>query len=258
MYIFDIPIVTYHKISNQREFGLTTITPAAFKKQMYWLYENNFKTVTFQQIYNNGIIPEKPIIISFDDTYKSVFDHAFPIMKEYDYNGVLFVISDFIGKINQWEAYPIQRKHLHAAKNEITEMQRAGFEIGSHCKSHKFLPYLKRKDIEAELLESKQVLEKIFNIKVLTCCYPFGGYNEKIISITDSAGYKFGVGNLKLTKKINRSKFSLQRRSIYSIEPISLFTKKVNYPIKKNLSVLIEWLIQKGAYAGIIKNKFNV
>lgn len=255
MNIYDIPIITYHKISNQKEFGLTTVFPDNFKKQVQLLIEKGYQTITFQQFSENSNLPEKPIIISFDDTYKSVYQNAFPIMQDFNYRGVIFVISDYIGKMNNWEAYAVQRNHLHANADEIKEMLQNGFEIGSHSKNHKFLPLMNAKEIEEELNVSKKILENNFNVKIKSFCYPFGGYNKRVVSITDKCGFDFGVGNIKFNLYSKPNQLSLQRRSIYSTDGLTAFYKKVRGPLHKNISFLSEWLIQKGAYAGIIKSK---
>ena len=255
MNIFNIPIITYHKISPLKEFGLTTVTPETFRKQMQLLVDKGFQAITFKQFDNNQDLPSKPIIISFDDTYKSIYENAFPIMKDFNFKGVLFIISDFIGRINLWEAYPIQRKHYHANDKEINEMLENGFEIGSHSKTHKFLPYLNKEDIFSEVNESKQFLEETFQTDIITCCYPYGGYSERVISVAKSVGYIYGMGNLRFSSSPSEQTLCLQRRSIYSADSLSTFHNKITSTSKFNFNFFFEWLIQKGAYAGILKNK---
>jgi peptidoglycan/xylan/chitin deacetylase (PgdA/CDA1 family) len=255
MNIFNIPIITYHKISSKKEFGLTTVNPSIFQNQMQILAENSFQSITFKQIEKNQEMPEKPIIITFDDTYKSVYENAFPTMKEFNFKGVLFVISEFIGKKNTWEAYSIQRKHYHANMHEISDMQEYGFEIGSHCRSHRFLPHLSREEVKNELEDSKQYLEKIFNTNIISGCYPYGGYNKEVIGIAKSVKYKYGTGNIQFLNGKNNL-LCLHRRSIYSIDSVDTFKNKIKFNSKSKLNFISEWLIQKGAYAGIWKNKF--
>jgi peptidoglycan/xylan/chitin deacetylase (PgdA/CDA1 family) len=255
MNIFDIPIITYHKISSQKEFGLTTITPQTFRNQMQLIADKGFQSITFNQIETSQDLPEKLIVINFDDTYKSVYDNAFPIMKEFGFKGVLFVVSDYIGKRNDWEAYPIQRQHYHANKEEISEMLQYGFEIGSHCKTHQFLPHLSREDIKSELQESKQFLENIFKTEIVTCCYPYGGCSDKVVGIAKSLDYKYGTGNIKFLSN-NTNPLCLQRRSIYSSDLLSVFYDKITTTSKLYYNFISEWIIQKGAYAGIFKNKY--
>jgi peptidoglycan/xylan/chitin deacetylase (PgdA/CDA1 family) len=256
MNIFNIPIITYHKISSKKEFGVTTITPDIFKKQLELLAENGYESITFSQFTKNEKIPDKPIIISFDDTYKSVYENAFPIMKNFKFKGVLFVVSDYIGKRNDWEAYPIQRKHYHASKDEIKEMYENGFEIGSHSKTHQYLPHLNSEGVQSELSRSKQYLEKTFKTDIITCCYPYGGYNNQVLNSAKSCGYTFGMGNLQFSKMNYDSTLCLERRSIYSIDSLSTFIKKINSKSKIKYNFISEWLIQIGAYAGIFKNKY--
>ena len=255
MTIFDIPIITYHKISAIKEFGITTITPHTFRKQLELLSEKGYESITFKQYTANHKLPDKPIIISFDDTYKSVYENAFPIMKNLNFRGVLFIISDYIGKKNLWEAYPIQRNFYHANVQEINDMLDTGFEIGSHSKTHQFLPYLDNESIINELNDSKHFLEKTFRTDIISCCYPYGGYSGKVINLTQSAGYSYGMGNLRFSSKTSGNTLCLPRRSIYSTDSLFTFYNKINSSSKLEFNFISEWLIQKGAYAGILKNK---
>ena len=71
--MFDIPIITYHKISDKKEFGLTTVSTDQFDSQMKYLKLNGYDTVCFRDIEPESRLPHKPIIITFDDISFRVF-----------------------------------------------------------------------------------------------------------------------------------------------------------------------------------------
>ena len=255
MTIFEIPIITYHKISPQKEFGLTTISPEVFSKQIDFLYQSGYQAITFEEYSKNpDNCPQKPIIISFDDTYQCVNEYAFPIMKERNFKGVLFVLADYIGKYNTWEAFPVQRKFKHADNEEIIEMAEYGFEIASHGLTHSCLPYLSSENISNEVNESKSKLEKLFRKKLITFCYPYGKYSKKVISRLQKSDYKFATSNINFDTLSN---YTIKRRSIYSSDSFFDFSDKIMNHNKLDKNYFKEWIIQTGAYAGILKNKFS-
>ena len=117
--MFDIPIITYHKISNQKEFGLTTVSKRQFEIQMKYLKSNGYTSVCFKNLTQEYSLPEKPIIITFDDGYESIYQNAFPILKKYNFMAVVYIITDYIGRFNLWEAAPFQQKFRHLSKDQI-------------------------------------------------------------------------------------------------------------------------------------------
>jgi len=252
MKLEDIPIITYHKISNENEFGLTTVTLKKFAEQIKFLFESGYSSITFVD-YLKGKIPPKPIIISFDDTYQNIFKNAFPVLKQYNYNAVLFIIANFIGKMNEWEAYKIQRKFRHADASEINIMISNGYEIASHGLSHSYLPSLSSEKLNDELLTSKNFLENLFQKEILTFSYPYGKYSKKVLDQVTNAGYQFATTNANIFHKKTYRNLNLQRRSIYRNDSLKTFMNKVNMFHVHNYNFYAEWLIQKGAYVGIIK-----
>ncbi len=106
-----IPILSYHKITPQKEFGINTVTPARFRQQMQYLREKKFQSVTFQDIIH-GHLPPKPILITFDDGYACVYDHALPILKSINFRAVIFNHNRLSGQKNSWDASFVQQLHF--------------------------------------------------------------------------------------------------------------------------------------------------
>ena len=77
------------------------------------------------------------IKICFDDGYESIFYNAFPIMEEYGVKGIVFPVTDYIGKYNDWDInFRINRaRHLNII--QIQKLSDAGWEFGSHGHWHR-------------------------------------------------------------------------------------------------------------------------
>lgn len=254
----NIPIITYHKISNDREFGLTTQGLKAFEAQIFNLVSKGYKSITFKDLNNGKPIPQKSVIISFDDGYESVYQNAFPILQKYNLTASIFIVANYLGKYNDWESFAIQRKYRHLSKSQILELKKYGYEIASHSLNHYYLPFCSDKTIRREVEVSMKKLEDITGDSVVSFCFPYGKYNQNSLKIVEEAGYKYATGNIQLLGR-NKSDypFNLPRRSIYATDSLKSFSKKLEYSRKINLLYLTEWTIQLGAWTGILKKRYQ-
>ena len=254
--MLDIPIITYHKISDHKEFGLTTVSKSQFEDQMAYLRLNGYQTICFNELTAEYLVPKKPIIITFDDGYESVYHNAIPIMNKYEFKSVIFIVTDYLGLYNSWEAVPFQQKYRHLSRDQIIELRSFGHEIASHGKKHKYLPALDSKDLSEEIQGSKNSLESLLDEKISSFCYPYGRYSENIMTRVQEAGYMYATSNLPLNNR-NGNPYSLQRRSIYSNDSLNSFISKINRHTSINLAYLSEIIIQKGSLASIGINLFR-
>lgn len=122
----------------------------------------------YATIYSRGIVS-----ITFDDGYENFYSIAYPVMKDYNFTGTVFIIANWSGDF-EW------RKLMNFS--QARELQDKGWEIGSHTLNHKRLTNISEKEVIFELEESKKLLEKNgFKIKGLSL--PFGDYNKNIIDV---------------------------------------------------------------------------
>jgi len=250
----NIPIIAYHKISEEKEFGLTTISPNKFNLQLNILKEAGYHSITFRDIDQGKNLPQKPIIITFDDGYESVFDNALPLMQKHGFNGVVYIITDYIGKYNTWEPVSFQQKYKHLSLLQINALQEEGFEIASHGKTHRYLPSLGDGAVYDEVSQSKNVLTDLVGEKITSFCYPYGRANKRIENIVSKAGYLFATKNISLMNLSSQRPLSLIRRSIYATDSHHAFRSKLEQALKLSLSSITETIIQKGALASIAIN----
>jgi len=255
--MFNIPIITYHKISNNKEPGLTTISISRFETHLKLLQSQGYSSITFKDLKEKRSIPAKPIIITFDDGYQCVYKNALPLLQKHNFRAVIYMVSGHLGKMNTWEAYSIQRRFKHLDRNEILDLNNNGFEIASHSNHHHYLPSCPDSIIGSEVKDSKKTLEDITGDHVISFCYPYGKYSERIAHFVQDAGYYYATCNISLSNRNGQDNYALQRRSIYYTDSVKNFIDKINKPFKFSTTVLAEWIIQKGSLAGIVKKKIQ-
>ena len=184
-----IPIIVYHSIRPytpdeskiQDQFD---ITPELFEKHLEYLKKNGFTTLSFNQLadyfINKKPLPQKSVILNFDDGWENQYTYAFPLLKKYHDIGTFFIFTNAIG-----------HKH-YLTSEEIHELDASGMEIGSHTKSHPYLSKLSSLELKKEIFESKDILEHLLGKPVTAFASPFGYSNPEIISIIKEAGYTTG------------------------------------------------------------------
>lgn len=177
-----VPILMYHYISEPPAGSDVyrvdlSVTPDSFRQQMAYLKENGYTTIDFYELSTAIVahteLPEKPILVTFDDGYLDNYEEAFPILQEYGFKGTFFVVTEFIDAGREgymtWEM--------------VEEMAQAGQRIESHSRTHPDLTTKSRDGLIWELLGSQETLTAHIGYKPRYFCYPGGTYNEETIQI---------------------------------------------------------------------------
>lgn len=178
----SIPILMYHVIGDDNgAMKELYVREADFTGQMRYLKDAGYTAVTMTEVFrhwNRGEpLAEKPVVISFDDGYESVFRLARPILRPYGFRTTQFIISSFVGR----------QGHMDEAM--IRQLVAEGHEIGSHTVSHPNLPGLSRAARAAELTRSRAELSAKFGVTVDFLCYPAGRYDQTTVEVAREAGY---------------------------------------------------------------------
>ncbi len=199
------PILMYHHVSPENP-GRYNVNPENFENQMKRLKELGYTSITtsllIEAVLNGAEMPERPIVITFDDGQQSVFEYAFPIMEKYDFIGNVYIVSSYLEVVD------------FMGKAELLELNDAGWEVGSHSASHADLT-VDGIDLGRELGISKNTLEKVLGIKITTLAYPFGTVNERVVNKAFKYGYFGALGVAE--------GFSHTRNSIFYLNRIEIF-----------------------------------
>lgn len=191
------PILLYHKVSPDWEVGITVVTPANFERQIYHLKELGWNTVLpdadGQESGTGESLGGKTFILVFDDAYECVFSNALPILSECGFTAVVFVPTAYIDKWNEWDHHLLGRRFRHMSRAQIEELMKRGWMIGSHTVSHNSLIGMTEHELERELGESKSMLEDWSGKEINWVSFPFGRYDNSVVSAAHSAGYSGAI-----------------------------------------------------------------
>ena len=182
-----VPILVYHAIRPYIPADTAGVrryiaTPATLEEELSWLKANSYTSITFDDLTRHltqgDPLPPKPVIISFDDDWEGQYTYGLPLLKKYGFTATFYIWVVVVG-----------RRH-HMTWDEIKALDEAGMQIGCHTLTH---PYLQRirddEKLQREILGAKRVIEKHIGKPITSFAYPFGQYNERVVSFVREAGF---------------------------------------------------------------------
>ncbi len=191
----EIPILMYHSISQSS--AKLSVSPQLFEQHLKLLHSQGYTTISLSDLYRHysagELLPIKPIILTFDDAYEDNFTVALPLLKSFGMKGTLFVITDWVGKHNDWENYPGKPVLNTMTWEQIRKWKEAGMEVGSHTADHLFLSNLDKDEIKHQLGHSKKVIEENLGENVNFLCYPYGNFDYRVKKFAVQAKYKLAL-----------------------------------------------------------------
>lgn len=180
----QVPILMYHEVNDLLANDLY-LSVEDFTAHLAYFQENGITPISMQQLYdhwyNGGTLPETPIVLTFDDGYRSMYTTVYPLLKERGWSGTFYCITDARWSDN------------FVLEEMIAEMAAGGMEIGSHTVSHVELHALSGDHLHRELTESKEILSSLTGKDVNMLCYPAGRHNEETKTAAAEAGYLCSV-----------------------------------------------------------------
>jgi len=168
----------------------TNISIEQFDQHLQFLEQNNFQVLplasALKAIQNNQALPDKSVVITMDDAYRSVYSEAYPRLKQRDWPFTVFVSSDYIDK-----GYS-----NYMSWQQMREMEQHGASFGNHSRSHDYLtrhldnetPAAWQQRVSDDISYAQQRLQNELKNPIDVIAYPYGEYNLKIASITQQLG----------------------------------------------------------------------
>lgn len=177
-----VPILMYHYVSTPPEDANNyridlSIEPDALREQFVYLAENGFTSISLYDlslaIANKKALPEKPIILTFDDGYLDNYENAYPLLEEFGFTGTFFIITDFADQNNP----------NHMSWDMLRELFAAGHSIENHTLSHPDLSQMTRDGMYGQIERSQRAIADQIGHTPQYLCYPAGRYNETTIEV---------------------------------------------------------------------------
>jgi peptidoglycan/xylan/chitin deacetylase (PgdA/CDA1 family) len=196
-------VLMYHWVSGDpgerlRAWG---VTPEQFESQMQYLSDEGYRVVPLDEVVATvrGKRPssEREVAITFDDGYRDFLEHAAPVLRRFSFAATIFLVADRVGQTNSWDARHGDRPRPLMGWSEAAALAAAGMEIGSHARTHRFLPALSDQELEDEIRGSKRILEDRLGREMRFFSYPHGLHDERALRWVAAAGYAAGCSDIR-------------------------------------------------------------
>lgn len=222
-----VPVLMYHYIrvnpnQNDKVGYSLSVTPSNFSTQMDYLAAHGYHTISLDEmgaaLLSHAALPQKPIVITFDDGYADCHDTALPILQSHGFKAVNFVITGLVGAPN------------YLTWGQIDEMKNSGvFTFGSHTITHRALYSLDNKSIKTEVTESKDILQSNLGYPINWFAYPYGAgaFDSRVSNIVRQAGYIGAFGTNYGANQNTDYMFRLPRVRVNGSDNVSSFASKL-------------------------------
>ncbi len=234
----EILILMYHRVNDQINQAIA-VKEARFDWQMKYLDKKGYKVISMEEAYQrikDKTIDGKYIVLSFDDGYNDFYESAYPILKNYDYPAILYLVPGYIetDKVFDWDLGVGQSNLMNW--EQLIELKDSNLvTIGSHTLNHYDIDTLDSEALRIELEESKKILEEKLSTKIIHFAYPKGIYDENAEKIV-SEFYETGVlifGGVAVNNRVEEKEyFKLKRMPVYRSDGKFMFIARLKGWIK--------------------------
>jgi peptidoglycan/xylan/chitin deacetylase (PgdA/CDA1 family) len=217
-----VPILVYHRVG--RTPTRMTISPEGIAAQFEYLKANGYRVVRLSElaqfIDGRRRLPSRSVVVTFDDGHVSVYQYAYPLLRQYGYPATLFLYGDFIGapEALKWP--------------QLAEMAAAGLvEVQAHSRTHANLvqratgesdgAYAAR--IDAELRQPRELIQRHLQTTVSHYAYPYGDANDLVLDRMAAARYSLGLTVNAGGNPFYAYPLALRRTMIYGDQDLAAF-----------------------------------
>lgn len=212
-----VPILMYHSIcADTQKENKFVLSPKELEKDLKYLQENGFETILIEDLIayteSNAPLPEKPVVLTFDDGYLNNKTNALPLLEKYHMCAVINVVGEFTDIFSDTE--DLDPRYAHMTWDDIAELAETGYiEIGSHTynlhhdgkrKGAKKKPNEGVEDyknmLRRDLSALQQTLTEKSGVTPVTFAYPYGHVSEESLDIIRKVGFK---ASLSCYEKMN-------------------------------------------------------
>ena len=159
-------------------------------------------------------IPPRAVVLTFDDGYRSFFTDAVPLLREYGFPAIVYVLAARAGDAADWYAVDGQPTPPLMQWSEVRQLPALGIEVGSHGLQHTRLAGLGAGILRAELAGSRKLIEDQLGLAVPHFCYPFGSVDQAAIDACAAAGYSTAVTCQRGAARAGLDPLALPRKSV--------------------------------------------
>ncbi|RFC35554.1 MAG: Polysaccharide deacetylase [Candidatus Nitrotoga sp. SPKER] len=230
-----IPVLMYHRVGDahnewERKY---CVSPKRFAEHMQILARAGWQAVTIEDFFTwlDGSIelPEQSFLLTFDDGFLGVHDHAAPVLTALGWPATVFLVSQLIGQRDAWcETHnPSGATYPLMDASHICHLRTRGFSFHSHTQSHADLPTLDDSALHDQLVGARDDLQTMFGVAVNYLAYPYGHYDDRVLRATQAAGYRAAFSVQPGFNRRDIDRFRLRRLDVFGTDNAAALRRKI-------------------------------
>ena len=224
---YKIPIFVYHHIVADEKDVLNSaiLSLERFTNDMRYINENGYNAITFDDLIafkeGRADLPQKPVIVTFDDGYSSNYELAYPVLKELNIKATICIIGSYVGMSENmfphftWaQAKEMYESGLISIQSHTYDMHRASTKGVSRLENESLDDYKTR--LRLDMQKITDAIHDNLGYSPLVFAYPNCILNDHSEQIAKEIGYKVTLGLQGEDADISKSLYSLKRHCIYT------------------------------------------
>lgn len=230
-----VPVLMYHRVGEIHSVAEAryAIDPKRFADHMRALAGAGLNAVPIADLVawleGGPPLPAGALVLTFDDGFRGVFEHASPVLEELGWPFTVFLISDRIGGVDDWMRLsdPASRRYPLLDASEIRTLQGRGCTFHSHTRIHASLPSLSDAELDDQLAGSRHELGRMTGQEVEYLAYPYGHCDERVVAATRAAGYRAAFSVRPGFNRQGEDLFRIRRLDVFGTDTPAMLLRKV-------------------------------
>ncbi len=219
----DLPVVMYHQLTkNEKRSGKYVLTVEQFEKDLIFLKSKGYQSVTLNQLVDysqgEGEIPEKAIMITFDDGNETLYEYALPLLEKYGFTAVGFVVGALADQYTEIDDHNLNYSYLNwsqikeMSSGNIIEIESHSFDLHKNTGTRSGIKKKKGETIEqyreflcSDVSKMKTAMENNIGKTPIAFAFPFGSFTSESTDILKECGFKLTFTCEERVNKIKKA-----------------------------------------------------
>jgi len=232
-----VTVLMYHRVGDARNDWERRycVSPERFASHMQALKRRGMRPCRVEDfvgwLTGAGTLREGAFVLTFDDGFLGVYEHAFPLLSKMGWPATVFLVSGLLGGRDEWTSHenPSGTTYPLLGRREIKEMARGGFSFHSHSRSHPDLRQLNTHVLAKELSGARRDLEDLLGRPVPYMAYPYGRYDEQVVEAVKAAGYTAAFSVQPGFNRRDIDRYRIRRLDVYGTDTAGALLRKVAF-----------------------------
>lgn len=230
-----VPVLMYHRVGEpDNRHDIYCIRPQRFVAHMHALAAAGYHAVginAFESwLTGRQRLPEQSFVLTFDDGFMGVYDHALPVLESLGWPATVFIVAAKIGKQSDWQVtmrYPMP-PHPLMGTAELRRLQAGGFSLQSHSLEHHDLTTLDPIALTHDLDESRTRIANITGDDAPRyLAYPYGRYDARVRQAAASAGFTLAFSVESGFNSPTQDHYHIRRLDVFGSDSPAMLLRKI-------------------------------